>query len=300
MFDFDELAAFSSVMATGSVTQSARRMGLAKSTLSRRISQLEARLNQPLLRRQSNRLIPTEAGLLFHQYCEELLSLANQSREALAELREEISGQLTLEVHGALARAWAAQVVEAFLARHPRVELTLRTQETPPSRLDSHSVHVWLGAFEGSTLNQEPLGELERGLYANPRYLARAPALERPGDLHRHAWIDLLDSAASGVALTHAQAPEVLFTPPRSRLRVDQTLLHLDAIASGQGIGLLPHWLVARREAHHPGDLVHCLPGWAPAPLPVSLLYPFGRQPRRMGALLAFLREQTPRAWQAR
>lgn len=48
--------------------------------------------------------------------------------------------------------------------------------------------------------------------------------------------------------------------PPRSRLRVDLTALHLDAIARGKGIGLLPHWLADKREAHHPGELTPVYP----------------------------------------
>ncbi|WP_447553722.1 LysR family transcriptional regulator [Vreelandella sp. EE22] len=298
MYDFDELAAFSNVMTTGSLTRSAQSLGLAKSTLSRRISQLETRLGQPLLRRQANRLIPTEAGLLFNQYCGELLTMATKSHEALAELREEISGKMTLEVHGALARGWAAGVMDSFLNRHPGIELTLYTRETPPQRMHSNSVHVWLGAVEECGLNQESLGQLTRGLYASPRYLAHAPALAHPDTLGQHAWIDLLDTASTGLALYNS-AQEYVFSPPRSRLRVDLTVMHIDAIASGQGIGLLPHWLVAEREAYHPGELVHCLPGWEPAPLPITLLYAYGHHSRRVKALLDFLREQVPPQWHA-
>ncbi|MGO3057899.1 LysR family transcriptional regulator [Halomonas sp. AOP43-A1-21] len=297
MYDFDELAAFADVMATGSLTRSAQKLGLAKSTLSRRISQLETRLNQPLLRRQANRLIPTEAGLLFHTYCTELLTMANHSQEALAELREEISGLVTLEAHGALARSWMSETVNAFLNRYPKVELALHTRETPPSKMHSNSVHVWLGHTHECGLNQERLGHLARGLYASPRYLAGACALTRPDELEHHAWVDLLDSAPNGLLLGHSEHGEYLFTPPHSRLRVDLTALHIDAIASGQGIGLLPHWLVERREQHHPGDLINCLPGWEPAPLPVTLLYAYGYQSRRINALLEFLREYTPKQW---
>ncbi|WP_447926664.1 LysR family transcriptional regulator [Vreelandella sp. EE27] len=298
MFDFDELAAFSDVMATGSLTRSAQKMGLAKSTLSRRISQLEARLNQPLLRRQANQLIPTEAGLLFHGYCNELLALAGQSQEALSELREEISGKITLEAHGVLARDWVAGVAETFLARYPGIELTLRCRETLSAKLDSNSVHIWLGSIDDCGLNQERLGQLTRGLYASPHYLAQAPALTHPSELYQHAWIDLLDTASKGLALYHADAPEYVFSPPRSRLRVDLTVMHINAIASGQGIGLLPHWIVDQREAHHPGELVHCLAGWEPKPLPVSLLYAYGHHSRRVSALLSFLRERVPTPWQ--
>ncbi|QNI03817.1 LysR family transcriptional regulator [Halomonas sp. SH5A2] len=298
MHDFDELKAFAEVMASGSLTRSAQKLGLAKSTLSRRISHLEARLEQPLLRRQANRLLPTEAGLVFHRYCQDMLKLAESSHEALAELREDISGTVTLEVHSALARGWMGQVLDTFMARYPKVELTLRTRDAPPSSLNSHSVHVCLGPMPENGLHQEPLGRLTRGLYASPSYLSQQPLLEHPRDLADHPWIDLLNTTQDGLLLHHENHGNYHFYPPRSRLRVDLTALHLDAIAHGKGIGLLPHWLADKREAHHPGELTPCLPNWQPAPLPITLLYAYGYQPRRVKALLAFLRQTMPRQWQ--
>lgn len=298
MHDFDELKAFAEVMESGSLTRSARKLGLAKSTLSRRISHLEARLEQPLLRRQANRLLPTEAGLVFHRYCQDMLKLAASSHEALAELREDISGTVTLEVHSALARGWMGQVLDTFMARYPQVELTLRTRDEPPSSLNSHRVHMCLGPVPENGLHQEPLGSLTRGLYASPSYLSQQPLLEHPRDLANHPWIDLLSTTQDGLLLHHESHGNYHFYPPRSRLRVDMTALHLDAIAHGKGIGLLPHWLADKREAHHPGELTPCLPNWQPAPLPITLLYAYGYQPRRVKALLAFLRQTMPRQWQ--
>lgn len=297
MHDFDELIAFSAIMASGSLTRSAGEMGLAKSTLSRRISQLEARLGQPLLRRQANRLIPTEAGLLFLDYCRDMLALAERSRTALDELRREVSGELTLAVHCALARSWLAPTLDAFLARHPGIALTLHTGEAPCTGADGQRVHVWLGEVPESGLRQEPLGALTRGLHAHPDYLARHGAPEHPRELAGHAWIDLLGTSREGLTLHHPDQDSFHFRPPVSRLRVDLPVLHMDAISRGQGIGLLPHWMVERRERHHPGQLVACLTGWQPAPLPITLRYPFGHQPRRVTALLDFLRQAVPPAW---
>lgn len=299
MHDFDELAAFDAVMNSGSLTRSARELRLAKSTLSRRISQLETRLGQPLLRRQANRLIPTEAGLLFHDYCREMLALASRSHEALAELAGAISGRLTLAVPSGLTRCWAAAVVEDFLAHHPEVELTLHARESAPRSPESDCVHLWLGEHDDSGLRQELLGHLNRRLYAHPGYLARHGVPGDPAALAHHAWIDLLGTTQQGLTLHHPEQGSFRLRPPRSRLRVDLPVLHLDAIARGQGIGVLPEWIVAAREAHHPGQLVPCLAAWRPDPLPITLLYPFGQLPRRMKALIDFLRESVPKEWRA-
>ena len=48
----------------------------------------------------------------------------------------------------------------------------------------------------------------------------------------------------------------------------------------------------------HPGELVACLETWRPADLPVTLLYPFGQQPRRVTRFLEVLRQSVPPAWQ--
>lgn len=298
MHDFDELAAFDAVMTSGSLTRSAREMGLAKSTLSRRITQLESRLGQMLLRRQANRLIPTEAGLVFHGYCREMLSLASRSREALADLSGVMRGRLTLGVHCSLARSWAARVVEAFLTCHPEVELTLQARERPECSPETPCVQVWLGELPTETgFKAEPLGRLTQRLYASPDYLARHAAPAHPEALAHHPWIDLLGTTHDGLTLHHAERDAFCFRPPRSRLRVDLPMLHVDAIARGQGIGVLPAWLVAAREEHHPGELVACLPEWRPTPLAATLLYPYGQRPRRLDALLEALRQAVPAAW---
>ena len=103
MYDLEELATFADVMESGSLTVSARRLGVAKSTLSRRIAHLETRLDQPLLRRQANRLMPTEAGGLFLGYAREMLRIAEQSHLALDDLKAEISGEVVVKVPSALA-----------------------------------------------------------------------------------------------------------------------------------------------------------------------------------------------------
>lgn len=297
MHDLDELAAFTAVMDSGSLTRSAQELGLAKSTLSRRISQLETRLGQPLLRRQANRLIPTEAGNLFYAYCQQILRLAEQGQQALDELREDVSGELEVQIHEAFARGWFAQQMETFLDRYPGIRLTLKTRLSPPNDPEDTTLCLWLGSSPECGLRQESVGAMSRGLYAHPSYLDRRGLPQHPRELAEYAWVDLLGEADNGLWLHHHDEGEYQLTPPPSWLRVDQYILHVDAIARGKGLGVLPNWMAQQRLKHHPGTLVRCLDDWYPAPVPITLLYPFGRQTRKVAALLKHMRQAMPDAW---
>lgn len=298
MYDFDELAAFAAVMEDGSLARSATRLGVSKSTLSRRIHQLEHHLGQPLLRRQSNRMIATEAGEVFLRYCHQLQQLAQQSHQALDELKEAVSGEITVHVHSIFLRGWFTSCAEAFLARYPGVRLDVRTQGAVPSVGDDRTLCLWLGRVPECGLRQEILGRLSRHLYAHPDYLNRRGEPSHPRELAGHDWVDLLGDSMEGLTLHHDQEGIVDVAPSPSRLRVDQYSMHIDAIARGRGLGVLPDWMVAGREQAHPGELMACLETWRPADLPVTLLYPFGHQPRRVTSFLEMLRQSVPAAWQ--
>ncbi|WP_129141782.1 LysR family transcriptional regulator [Modicisalibacter coralii] len=297
MYDLDALATFAEVMRSGSLTSSARRLGVAKSTLSRRIAHLEAQLEQPLLRRQANRLLPTEAGSLFLDYAWEMLRLAECSHRALDDLRAEVSGQVVIKVHSALARGWMARQAEDFLARHPQARIVLHTLQAPPVAPDANAIHVWLGEIGECGLRQERLGWLTYGIYASPEHLERHGAPRHPRDLRQYRWIDRLGDIEDGLTLSHPEQGEHPLPATTSRLQVDQLVLHADAIVRGQGLGLMPHWMAEERLRHHPGALVPCLADWQAPAQPIALLYPHGHLPRKVAVLLEHLRQGVPDVW---
>ncbi|MFP8965731.1 LysR family transcriptional regulator [Pokkaliibacter sp. CJK22405] len=300
MFDLKELEAFANIIRNGSLTSSARELNLPKSTLSRRLKNLEEQLNQNLLRRESNRLIPTEAGLVFYRYSREILALAANGQAALEELKEEVSGELELHCHETLLRSWFTPLVTHFLEQHPSVQATLNTQLQAPGPELTGGVHIWLGDAPSTTLKTELLGRITQGLYGQPEYLAQQGHPTHPCELARHAWVDLLGSAAQGIELTHPVEGRYHVTGSSSRLRVDRQILQSDAIQRGSGIGLMPHWLVEKRNLHHPDAIVPCLPEWQGPELGVYLLYPYGHLSRRLQTFVHFVRQHVPEGWRSR
>lgn len=298
MHDLQELEGFTAVMRCGSLTEAARQLCVPKSTLSRRLSQLEDRLGQPLLNRQGNRLQATEAGLLFEQYSRQILRLAEQSRQAMDDLREEVSGELVVRVHACCSRGWFPLALERFLADYPGMRISLHTETRPPAPGEGQGeIWLWVGRDPECGLRHEVLSYWQCGLYASPGYLAARGQPDHPRELAAHAWVDWLGEAAAGVTLRHEAEGEYGFQPSPSRLTVDSLVLQMDAITRGQGIGILPVAFAESYDRSHPGKLARCLPGWRLPSRPVGLLYSFGRQPRKVGALLAHLRKSLPESW---
>lgn len=94
--DLNALLLFTKVVQSGSFSAAARELGLPKSTVSRRITQLEADLGARLLQRTTRKLGLTDVGALFYQRCTRIVSAAEEAEHAVAELQGAPRGTLRI------------------------------------------------------------------------------------------------------------------------------------------------------------------------------------------------------------
>lgn len=300
VFDLRELEAFHEVLSCGNLTAAARQMNVPKSTISRRIRQLEENIGQNLLRREARGLAPTEAGFVFGQYAKQLLELASEGCTAVDALRRDVSGELTIFCHPALMRSWFGGLFHQFIERYQQVNIVLRTQLMPPDQDVSDTVCIWLGELPDTSLRSVDLGVLTQSSYCSPAYLAQHPELASkdvsPADVSK--WITLLvdDSAQH---LFNLSDQRVFALKGEAQLKVDQFLLQGDAVCRGLGVGIMPDWLVEKRLGVHPDTMLRCLPSWRGPDLPISLLYPHGHVPKRVRTFIEYVQAFVPVEWQS-
>ncbi|WP_421855855.1 LysR family transcriptional regulator [Marinomonas sp.] len=292
MYDLNEVRTFVSVMETGSLKESAQQLGVSKSTLSRRISHLEQALNQPLLRRQANRLFANEAGIKFLPFAQKMLNIADEGHKAVEELKEEVSGSLVVYVHTSLVRGWFSGLMFQFLEEFPQVNIEVCTGNQLFNEIKSNDICVWVGEPTNEQLRSEQIGELSQGLYASSKYIEKVGTLNDPSELNQYSWVDTLKIEQNNIVLEHETRGCVSFDLPKSRLIVDQYILHAEAIIRGKGVGLLPHYFATAHLERHPGVFEPCFKDWKGKPLPVYLQYPFGHLPKKMQALIRCLKEK--------
>ncbi|WP_326543139.1 LysR family transcriptional regulator [Pseudorhodoferax sp.] len=266
MRDLNDLYYYAQVVEHGGFAPAGRALGLPKSTLSRRVAQLEQRLGARLLQRSTRRFAVTEAGQAYYGHCKAMLEQADAADEAIARSQAEPRGTVRMSCPVALLDTLVAAMVADFLVAHPQVQIHLedtnRRVDVVGEGLDI-ALRVRPPPLADSELALRVLAERRQCLVASPRLLggslpqhpaelAALPSMDLGLPQHEHAWT-LLGPDGAQAMVRHS---------PRL---VTRGMLALRAAAvAGVGVVQLPSMMVRAQIAA--GTLVHVIPGWAPRP----------------------------------
>ena len=91
---------FEQVVEAGSFSAAARQLGVAPSSVSRQVSELEDALGARLFQRSTRRLSLTEAGEVYHEHAVRILSELDEARLAVSQLDGTPTGILRLSGPG--------------------------------------------------------------------------------------------------------------------------------------------------------------------------------------------------------
>src|SRR5882757_1465043 len=121
--DLNEMLVFARVIHAGSFTKAAAELGMPKSTVSRKVSELEERLKARLLNRTTRKLSLTDVGRTYYDYCVRIASEIEDAERAVSSLQETPRG--LLRVTAPVNAGFLAPIVAGFLGRYPEVRLEL-------------------------------------------------------------------------------------------------------------------------------------------------------------------------------
>lgn len=271
--DIPELQAFVKVVQAGSFTRAAETLGTQKATLSRTVSQLEARLGVRLLERTTRSLSLTEIGRELFERAVGILGAVEDAERLVQQIHAEPRGVLRLTCGVEFGMLAVSGWIDGYLAQYPDVsveaDFTGRLVDLVHEGFD---LAIRIGPLEDSRLAARRLGSLEYGLFASPAYLARRGTPATPQELAAHTLLVFSAGAHRGGWKLQRDGEEIR-VDNAGRLRVNNSFAVRDAALSGLGIAQLP-----LRVARGAGDaLVRVLPGWAPPAVPVHAVFPSNR-----------------------
>src|SRR5215475_4955345 len=125
MLKLESIAAFVAVVETGSISGAAHRMALSKSVVSQRLADLERTLGAKLLHRTTRKLSLTEDGTAFYARAKRIVQETADAAAEIGERRGELVGPLRIAGPVSFGALHLGPALYGFLARHPKIELTL-------------------------------------------------------------------------------------------------------------------------------------------------------------------------------
>jgi DNA-binding transcriptional LysR family regulator len=244
MLDLDGLRSFVEVIESGGFNRAAKRLGVSKSIVSRRIARLEAELGTRLLDRTTRGVGPTEAGLEFKARSERILAELDEARESVARQAGGAVGRLRLSVPLSFGLLHVAPVLAKIAQRHPRLEMDVsygdRLVDLIGERFDAA---IRIGTLQDSSLVARRIARVRSVVVASPDYLARHGRPATPADLARHEC--LIYTGRTVPEWQFGAGKRTISIRPEGRLRSDSGEAVLQWAIAGLGIADEPSFLVA-------------------------------------------------------
>ena len=241
----DELQTFALIARTGSLATASRELGVAPSTVTKQLQALERRLGVRLVHRTTRRVVLTELGRRYRQRVDRLLEELTDMDAEIRDLHAAPTGKLRISAPQEFGRQFLCDFAAEFVAEHPELGLDLELTDRLVDLVhEERDAVIRIARARDSSLAVRRLGVCRMVLCASPAYLARRGRPQSPSDLHDHDCI-LYEYLAEPSAWTFRWRGRKQSIFPRGRLRTNAGWAMRAMAVAGQGVALLPAFLVA-------------------------------------------------------
>lgn len=278
MQDLNDLYFFANVVQEGGFTAAGRSLGIPKSRLSRRISELESRLGARLLQRNTRGIALTDLGNRYYQHCQVVIAAAEAAELAVTSSLAEPSGTVRVTCVVPIAQSEVAAALPAFLERYPKVNIDLLFTNRRVNLLEEGvdvAVRVRATDDEDPNLATRRLRAASGLLVATPELMSRYPVPHHPRDLAKLPFLGAVERDRRVHYLLDGPNNERYELVAEPRLAVEDFVLRKRAALRNLGLTMLPAEYCA--EELEQAALVRVLPNWTMPAGHVQVVYPTQR-----------------------
>ena len=234
----DEIETYIAIARAGSISEAARRLGIAKSAASRRLSELEARLGVQLVVRSTRQLTLTEAGAAFLERAERVLDeLAEAEAEARAELSV-LTGKLRLAAPLSFGLSRLAPLLADFMAAHPDIVVEADFSDRHVDLIrEGFDLAIRIGALSDSSLIARKIAEVRQIVAASPDFWDQHGRPEHPDQLADLPCLRYLNPQGTGTISFSAPSGKTGSFVPSHRMLASNG--DVNAMMASRGLGYL-------------------------------------------------------------
>lgn len=284
------LTVFVTIVKLDSFSKAAKQLGTSTSSITRLLSQLEEELGFTLLERTTRTIKLTEAGALFYEKAQEMLSIYDASKKHITSLQDVLSGQIKIGAPSSLSYLYITKCINEFLTVYPHVKVQLVNGDHLLDMLENDYDFVFhCRPLPDSSFQYRKLGTWTRTLCASPSYIEERGLPTSLEALSEHNCLLHYENKAGFWPLYVDK--KIKNIPVRGNITTDSTLNLINLARNGVGIAYLPSFAILPELKK--GTLVQILPEHV---LPSNEMYAVFSKSRyrvkKVRALLDFLTQK--------
>ncbi|RJG08390.1 LysR family transcriptional regulator [Massilia cavernae] len=272
-----EMAFFSLLVRAGSLSAAARELNVTTAGVSKRLSQMEARLGARLLHRTTRRIGLTAEGEIYLSNARRILADIEDMEQMITSAGSAPKGLLRVNATLGFGRSHVAPLISAFHKRYPDVDIQLQVTVNPPSVIeDACDVWIRFGEPPDTRVIARRLASNRRLICAAPSYLERHGTPRVPNDLAQHSCIGIRQGE-EGYGIWHlSQGQRTETVKVRGALSTNDGEIAVNWALEGNGIIMRAEWNIAKYLES--GRLRQVLANWDTPPADIYAVYPYQLQ----------------------
>lgn len=270
----NDLLLFARVAELGSFSRAAERLGVPKSTVSRRVSALEAQLGERLLVRSTRKLSITEFGEAVLAHARHVAEDVEAAASLAQNRQVQPAGRLRVTMPPDLAHSILSPMFAQFTREYPGVSLELDLSARFVDLIgENYDLAIRPGTLrDDASLAARRLATFSLGLYASPDYIERRGMPKTPDELMRHDALMILSRTGDASPWVLFRGEEHWQGVPPARAVANSPDVLMKMALRGAGVAIVnDHFAVAHLKHK---ALVPVLPEWRPQPVPLWAVFP--------------------------
>lgn len=291
MGQLEDMQVFIRVVEADGIGRAAEQLGIAKSAVSRRLSELEKRLGTLLINRTTRSSSLTEAGRSYYQQSLKVVDQVAEMNSELQDAERALAGTIRLAVPLSFGLLHLGPAVDLFMKQHPQLSIHLDFSDRRVDIVEEgYDLALRIAELEDSSMQARRICPSRHVLAASPAYLERAGVPQTPAELAQHEVLKYSGSSTDQWTITDATGKQ--HSPGlKDGIVANNGDFLLQMACAGHGLVILPTFIAWKALAA--GDLVTLLPDCSLPDLTAWIVYPRNRYlPRRVRLLIDFMVER--------
>ncbi len=272
--DIEDLQTFVAVADAGGVSAAARRLGVSKSIVSRRLFRIEAELGAQLLARTTRGAALTEAGSTFRDHAARASAEIDTARETILPTGG-LRGRLRVAVPLTFGPTHFTLALAEMAHRNPHLHLHASyTDRFVDLIAEGFDCGIRVGTLPDSNLIAKRIGPIYGTLVASPAYIEAHGSPATPDEVVAHE--ALLQGTETWRFM---DGDRIVTVQPQGRFKADSAVALAAASAAGLGIARLPDCILHEHVAS--GALVPIMTDYPPPSAGAYVVRPPSQHPAR-------------------